>query len=101
MEEFKSQDDRFGVSSFSIISLGKHNCICNSDKMLEIIKIYTYEESVCAYNLYKNIGFKYCTLYLDNDNKTIATSPILQPDFYLIWRIIDNKEYGEIICMRH
>jgi hypothetical protein len=38
--------------------------------------------------------------YFFNENITITVSQILQPDDYVIWRIVDDIEYDEIMSMR-
>ncbi|MCJ7446835.1 MAG: hypothetical protein MUO72_04015 [Bacteroidales bacterium] len=50
--------------------------------------------------VYKDKGFVYCTLYFFCENKIITVSQILQPDAYIIWRIMDDREYDEIMSTR-
>lgn len=82
-----------------------HDCVCTSGKVLKVNKIYTYKESgavdiVRLLDVYKDKGYIYCTLYFFNENKTITVSQILQPDAYIIWRIMDNREFEEIMSIK-
>jgi hypothetical protein len=82
-----------------------HDCVCTHGKVLKVNKIYTYKESgaldiVRLLDVYKDKGYIYCTLYFFNENKTITVSQILQPDAYAIWRIMNDKEYDEIMSIR-
>jgi len=104
-ENLKARLNRLGSLVFPLWYYVNHNCICTSGKVLKINKIYTYEESGCVdivrlQDVYKNKGYIYCTLYFFNENKTITVSQILQPDAYVIWRIMNNKEFDEIMSMR-
>jgi hypothetical protein len=82
-----------------------HNSICTAGQVLKINKIYTYVEDGCAgivrlLDVYKDKGYLYCTLYFFTRNKITTVSQILNPDDHLIWRIMENEEYDEIVAIR-
>jgi hypothetical protein len=104
-ENLKARLNHLGSLVFPLWHYVNHNCICTSGKVLKINKIYTYEESGCVdivrlLDVYKNKGYIYCTLYFFNVNKIVTVSQILQPNAYFIWRIMDNREFDEIMSMK-
>lgn len=104
-ENLKASMNLLASLVFPLWHYVNHNCICTSGKVLKINKIYTYEESGCVHivrllDVYKNKGYIYCTLYFFNENKTITVSQILQPDALVIWRIMNDKEFDEIMSMK-
>jgi hypothetical protein len=50
--------------------------------------------------VFTNRGYLFCSIYFFSKNKIITVSQILQPDVYVIWRIMDNWEFDEIMSMR-
>lgn len=82
-----------------------HDCIRTSGQVVKINSIYMYKEG-CYINIvrlldvYKDKGYLYCTLYLLSQNKIITVSQILKKDSYIIWRLMDNREFDEIMSRR-
>lgn len=96
---------RLGCLVFPSWHYINHDCVCTPGQVLKINRIYTYKESgdvdiVRLLDVYKDKGFLYCTLYFFEENKIITVSQILQSDAYIIWRIMDDKEFDEIMSMR-
>lgn len=65
-------------------------------------EIYTYKEDgyidivrLVDVNIEK--GYLYCSLYFFNKNKIITVCQIMQKDTYIIWRLLDNEEFDEIM----
>lgn len=82
-----------------------HNSICTTGNVLKVNMIYCYKESrdvniVRLLDIYKDKGYLYCTLYFFDKNKIITVSQILQHDAHVSWRIMDNKEYDEILSRK-
>ncbi|MBN1187438.1 MAG: hypothetical protein JXB49_34500 [Bacteroidales bacterium] len=82
-----------------------HNCINTTGQVVKINKIYAYQEGwyvdiVRLLDVYKDKGYLYCTLYFFTENKIITVSQILQPDAYVIWRLMDDREFDEIMSRR-
>ena len=49
---------------------------------------------VAAYN---DKDYLHCTLYFFNRNQIITVSQRLQPGAHVIWQIMDDKEYDELM----
>ena len=101
----KARLNRLGCLVFPSWHYINHNCICTTGKVLKVNRIYAYKESVYVdivrlLDIYKDKGYLYCTLYFFNNKKTITVSQMLQKDAYVIWRLMDNKEYDEIMSRR-
>ena len=80
----------------------KHNCINTTGQVVKINHIYAYKEGgyvdiVRLLDVYKEKGYLYCTLYFLSQNKIITVSQILKKDTYIIWRLMDNREFDEIM----
>jgi hypothetical protein len=82
-----------------------HNCINTSGQVVKINNIYTYKEGgyvdiVRLLDVHKEKGYLYCTLYLMSQNKIITVSQILKKDTYIVWRLMDNREFDERMFRR-
>jgi len=51
-------------------------------------------------DVFKDKNYLYCTLYFFNENKVATVSHIIYPDDYLIWQILENREFDEIMSRR-
>ena len=56
-----------------------------------------YVDIVRLLDVHKEKGYLCCTLFLLSQNKIITVSQILQKDTYIIWRLMDNREFDEIL----
>ena len=96
---------RLGSIFFSAWRYIDHDSICTTAKILKLNNIYTYKESayvdivrlVVAYNDKEHL---HCTLYFFNRNQIVTLSQIMQPSAHVIWQIMDNKEYDELMSRR-
>ncbi|MCX6252973.1 MAG: hypothetical protein NTV31_00645 [Bacteroidia bacterium] len=83
----------------------KHNSICTTGKVLRIGKIYTYKESghvdiVRLLDVFEDGQYIYCTLYFFKENKITTVDQRLNPDDYIIWQIMEDREFDEIMSRR-
>ena len=82
-----------------------HDSICTTTKILKLNNIYTYKESgyvdiVRLVAAYHDKEYLYCTLYFFNRNQIITVSQRMQPGARVIWQIMDDKEYDELMSRR-
>jgi len=79
-----------------------HSSICTTGNILRIGKIYTYKESgyvdiVRLLGVFKDGQYIYCTLYFFKEKQITTVDQRINPDDYIIWQIMDEKEYSEIM----
>lgn len=96
---------RFGCLLFSTWHYIKHNSICTNGYVLKVNNIYTFKEGnhidiVRLLDVFKDKNYLYCTLYFFNENRVATVSHIIYPDDYLIWQILENREFDEIMSRR-
>jgi hypothetical protein len=82
-----------------------NDSICTTGKVLKLNKIYAFKEGeyvdiVRLNDVYINKGYIYCSLYFFSKNKITTVCKIIQKDAYIIWRLMDNKEFDEIMSRR-
>lgn len=82
-----------------------HSSICTSGQVLKLGSIYAYKESgyldiVRLLDVVKDKQYLYCTLYFFRENEITTVSQRLNPDDYIIWQIMDNTEFDEIMSRR-
>lgn len=96
---------RFGCLLFSTWHYIRHNSICTNGYILKVKNIYTFKEGnhvniVRLLDVFKDRNYLYCTLYFFNENKIATVGHIIYPDDYLIWQIMENQEFDEIMSRR-
>jgi hypothetical protein len=96
---------RFGCLLFPSWYFIYHDCICTPGKVLKLNKIFAFREGghvdiVRLIDVLTNRGYLYCSLYFFSKNKIITVSQILKPDTYAIWRLMNDKEYDEIMFQK-
>ncbi len=96
---------RFGCYFFSTWHWIKHSSICTTGQVLITKKIYTFVEGgfvdiVRLLDVRIDKGYMYCTLYFFTRNKIATVSQILNPDKHVIWSIMENEVYDEIMSRR-
>jgi len=96
---------RLGCLLFSTWHYIKHNSICTNGYVLKVNNIYTFKEGnhidiVRLLDVFKDKNYLYCTLYFFNENRVATVSHIIYPDDYLIWQILENREFDEIMSRR-
>ncbi|MBE0654610.1 MAG: hypothetical protein IH594_12470 [Bacteroidales bacterium] len=82
-----------------------HSSICTTGKILIVGNVYTYKENgnvdiVRLLDVYEDGQYIYCTLYFFNENKITTVDQRLNPDDYIIWQIMEDKEFDEIMSRR-
>jgi hypothetical protein len=82
-----------------------HNSICTTGQVLRIDNIYTYKEGsdidiVRLTDVHIERGYLYCSMFFFSKNKIITVRQTLQKDVYIIWRLMDNQEYDELMSRR-
>jgi hypothetical protein len=97
--------NRTGCLIFPSWQYINHNCICTTGKVLKLNNIYTYKEGlyvdiVQLFDVHIERGFLYCSLSFFPKNKTITVCHTLQKDVYVLWRLMDNKEYDELLSRK-
>lgn len=68
-------------------------------------EIYTYKEGgyvdiVRLIDVHTDKGFLYCSLYFFSKKKITTVSQIMQKNTYIVWRLMDNREFDEIMDRR-
>jgi hypothetical protein len=96
---------RFGCLLFSNWHYIRHNSICTNGYILKVNNIYTFKEGnhidiVRLLDVFKDKNYLYCTLYFFKKNRIATVSHIIYPDDYLIWQIMENLQYDEIMSRR-
>ena len=82
-----------------------HNCICTIGKVLKNNEIYAYKESgyvdiVRLLDAYIDKGYLYCNLYFLKRNKIITVCQTMQKNASILWKLMDNKEFDEIMSIK-
>lgn len=82
-----------------------HESICTTGKVLKMNEIYTYKEGgyvdiVRLIDVHTDKGFLYCSLYFFSKKKITTVSQIMQKNTYIVWRLMDNREFDEIMDRR-
>jgi hypothetical protein len=82
-----------------------HSSICTTGQVLKINHVYTYKEGddidiVRLANVHLERGYLYCSLFFFSKNEIITVRQTLQKDAYIIWRLMDNEEFDEIMSRK-
>jgi hypothetical protein len=93
---------RFCCQFFSKWYYLKHNSICTTGNILKVNNIYTYKEGryvdiVRLLAVVVDKHYLYCKLYFFKENRVTTVSQRLYPDDYIIWQIMDDREFDEIM----
>ncbi|MCU0473246.1 MAG: hypothetical protein MUC93_07760 [Bacteroidales bacterium] len=96
---------KLGCHFFSSWYFIKGDCICTTGKVLKLNNIYTYKENgyvdiVRLVDVHIERGSLYCSLFFFSKNKNITVCHSLLKKTYIIWHIMDNKEFDEIMSKR-
>lgn len=105
LQSLKARLIRTGCLFFPSWQYVKHDCICTTGKVLKLNDIYTYKEGsyvdiVRLFDVHTERGFLYCSLYFFTKNKIITVRQNLQKDVYVLWRLMDNMEYDELLSRK-
>ena len=104
-KQIKSWLLRLGCCFFSSWYFIDSDSICTSGKVLKINSLFTYQENgfvdiVRLTNVHIERGYLYCSLFFTSKNKLITVRHTLQKGTYVLWRIMDNEEFDEIMFRR-
>ena len=96
---------RLGCRLFSSWYYIDNDCICTTGKVIKLDCIYTYKENsyidiVRLSDVNIERGYLFCSLYFFSKDKIITVRQILQKDAYVLWRLIDEKEYDELLSRK-
>ena len=82
-----------------------HDSIRTIGNILKLNDIYTYRENgnvhiVRLIDVYCVNGYLYCSLYFFDRNQIVTVSQKMKPGAYVIWQLMDNKEFDEIMSRK-
>ena len=104
-KQIKSWLLRLGCYFFSSWYFIDSDSICTSGKVLKINSLFTYQENgfvdiVRVTNVHFERGYLYCSLFFTSKNKIITVRHTMQKGTYVLWRIMDNEEFDEVMSRR-
>lgn len=90
------------ISSWYFI---KSDCICTTGQVVKLNHIYTYEDNeqfdiVRLTDIHFERGYLYCSLFFFSKNQIITVRHTLMKGAKAIWRLLDNREFDEIMSIR-
>ena len=96
---------RLGCHFFSSWHYIESDNICTIGNVLKLNKSYTYQENdfvdiVRLTDVHIERGFLYCSLFFTSKNKIITVRQIMQKGTHVLWQIMDNEEFDEIMSRR-
>ena len=97
--------DHFGALFLPDWFYINHDCICTSGRVLKLNKIYTYEEDgdidiIRLTDVHLERGYLYCSLLFFSKNQIITVRHTLLKGAKIIWRLLDNREYDELMSRK-
>ena len=100
--QIKSWLFRLGCYFFSSWYFIDSDSICTTGKVLKVNSLYTYQENglveiVRLTNVHIERGYLYCSLFFTSKNRIITVRHTLQNGTNVLWRIMDNEEFDEIM----
>jgi len=104
-EKIKGYLLRLECNFFSSWYFIDNNCICTTGKVLKLNKIYTYHEGdnvdiVRLTDVHIERRYLYCSLFFFNINKIITVRQTMLKDAPVLWRLLDNREYDELMSIK-
>jgi hypothetical protein len=105
IKQLKSCFLRLGCHFISSWYFIKSDCICTTGQVVKLNRIYTYEENeqidiVRLTDIHIERGYVYCSLFFFSKNKIITVRHSLFKGVYIIWRLMDNEDFDEIMSRR-
>jgi hypothetical protein len=90
------------MSSWYYIDNGS---ICTTGKVLKLNKIYSYVDEgtidiVRLNDVHIERGYLYCSLFFFSKNNIITVRQTMLKNKYILWRLMDNEEFDEIMSRR-
>lgn len=82
-----------------------NDSICTTGKVLRLEKIYTYEEEgnfdiVRLTDVHFEREYFFCSLFFISKNQVVTVRHTLLKGTKVAWRLLDNREYDELMSMR-
>ncbi|HOU96994.1 MAG TPA: hypothetical protein PLN06_10320 [Bacteroidales bacterium] len=82
-----------------------NDSICTTGKVIRLEKIYTYEEEgnfdiVRLTDVHFERGYFFCSLFFFSKNQIVTVRHTFLKGTKVAWRLLDNKEYDELMSMR-
>ncbi len=104
-KQLKSWFLQLGCHFFSSWYYIESDNICTTGKVLKINSLYTYQENgfvdiVRVTDVLIERGYILCSLFFTSKNKIISVRHTLQKGTYVLWRLMDNEEFDEIMSRR-
>lgn len=95
---------RFGCFFHSSWFHIDNDSICTTGKVLRLEKIYTFEEEgnfdiVRLTDVHFERGYFFCSLFFFSKNQIVTVRHTLLKGTKIAWRLLDNKEYDELMSM--
>lgn len=104
-KQLKSWLLRLGCYFFSSWYFIECDNICTTGKVLKLNKLYTYKENgyvdiARLTNVHFERGYLYCSLFFLSKKEIITVRHTMQKGTYILWWIMDNEEFDEIMSGR-
>ena len=104
-KQIKSWFLRLGCHFFSSWYFIESDNICTTGKVLKINSLYAYQENgfvdiVRVTDVLIERDYLVCSLFFTSKNKIITVRHTMQKGTYVLWRIMDNEEFDEIMSRR-
>ena len=82
-----------------------NDCICTIGKVIRLDNIYTYEyDDILDIARLTDVHFErsilYCSLFFFSKNQMITVRHTFLKGAKVAWRLLDNREYDELMSMR-
>jgi len=82
-----------------------NDSICTTGNVIRLEKIYTYEEDgnldiVRLTDVHFERGYLFCSLYFFSKNQIVTVRHTLLKGTKVAWRLLDSREYDELMSMR-
>ncbi len=82
-----------------------NDSICTTGKVIRLDNIYTYEDDgildiVRLTDVHFERGYLFCSLFFFSKNQILTVRHTLLKGTKVAWRLLDNREYDELMSMR-
>ena len=83
----------------------KSDCLCTTGQVVKLNHIYTYEDNeqidiVRLTGVHFERSYLFCSLFFFSKNQIVTVRHTLLKGTQVAWRLLDNKEYDELMSMR-
>lgn len=82
-----------------------NDSICTTGKVIRLDNIYTYEDDgildiVRLTDVHFERGYLFCSLFFFSKNQIVTVRHTLLKGTKVAWRLLDNREYDELMSMK-